>query len=272
MSAACSRLLTPERLGSFPAPLQRRAEIMAFTYAALRDHRSLDVLDRGLLRAYREAYLTALAWNLCRLLTLDEILAETRIRGLRLIVVKGGLLSRTHYGDPGARPMADLDAICDPGELRGLIEVAQKLGFRTYPHSSWRIARNATHDVQLSNGSVVLELHYRLWHELRIDSSVQGLVSRATEIPFGAGWVHAPDRADHLYLVLVHAALHGFTGNPLWLIDDLWLLGGQEAGRGWHNEEQSPGRATCACARAQEHPNAESRELFATQDSETTRP
>jgi hypothetical protein len=31
--------------------------------------------------------------------------------------------------------------------------------------------------------------------------------------------VRVPALADHLYLVLVHAALHGFAGNPLWLTD-----------------------------------------------------
>ena len=55
-------------------------------------------------------YFAALAFNLARLQRLERVLAAARAAGLRLMPLKGALLARTHYGDPGARPMVDVDS------------------------------------------------------------------------------------------------------------------------------------------------------------------
>jgi hypothetical protein len=73
---------------------------------------------------------------------------------------------------------------------------------------------------------VTIELHHRLWHELRIARDVEPLLARAVEVPFGTTTAWAPDAADHLYVVCVHAASHGFVANALWLTDAALLVAG----------------------------------------------
>jgi hypothetical protein len=194
-------------LAKLPAPLRARDELRALREAIVRDGEG------------REQYLQTLAWNLPRMTALDRLLAAAEQQGVKLVPIKGALLARTHYGDLGARAMVDVDVVCEPRQLDAAIAVGERLGFTRVDPPPFRRARDAVHDVKLVDGAATIEVHHRLWHELRIDRDVSGLVSRARRVPFGDGEAWAPADADHLYVVLVHAALHGFTGNPAWLAD-----------------------------------------------------
>ena len=219
ISELCRRTLTAARLEALPAGLRRRPEVQALRYAvALADG------DKG--APGRSRYLGALASNLARLGQLETFLAAGHAAGLKLMPVKGALLVSTHYGDPGARPMADLDVVCAPDELARAVEVGQALGLKLVEPEAFRRARGATHDVKLTAGGVIIELHHRLWHELRIARDVTPLLARARPVALGATRAWAPDDADHLYLVCVHAATHGFLGNALWLTDAALLCAG----------------------------------------------
>jgi hypothetical protein len=142
--------------------------------------------------------------------------------------IKGALLVRTHYGDPGARAMVDVDVVCAPDELERAVELGRDLGMRRHDPEAFRTARAATHDVKLVDGGVTIELHHRLWHELRIARDVEPLLARARPVPFGETTAWAPDDADHLYVVLVHAATHGFAGNAMWMTDAALLIAGAD--------------------------------------------
>jgi hypothetical protein len=218
LSELCRRTLTAARLDALPPALRRRPELVALRHAvALADG------DEG---GGRGPYLAALAFNLARLQRLERLLAAARAAGVRLMPIKGALLSRTHYGDPGARPMVDVDLVCAPAELPRTIELALALGMTRHDPETFRSERDAVHDVKLADGGVTIELHHRLWHELRIARDVEPLLARATEVPFGETTAWAPDEAAHLYIVLVHAATHGFTGNPMWMTDAALLVAG----------------------------------------------
>ena len=73
-----------------------------------------------------------------------------------------------------------------------------------------------------------------MWHELALPNDVRGLIARAAAVPFGAARALVPSTADHLYLTLVHAATHGFCGNPLWLADAA-LLAASAHGDVWRD-------------------------------------
>ncbi len=105
------------------------------------------------------------------------------------------LLARTHYGDPGARPMVDIDLVVRAGgSWRGESSSGRPRMTR-YDPEPFRRARAATHDVKLADRGVTIELHHRLWHELRIARDVEPILARAAEVPFGAGTTLAPDEA-----------------------------------------------------------------------------
>lgn len=221
LSQRCRTTLTAARLAALPPALRGRKEVAALRYAvALGDG---DPTAPG-----RLPYLNALASNLARLDRLDTLLAAASAAGLRLVPLKGALLLRTHYGDPGARPMVDLDIACLPDELPRAIELCRDLGYEQLDTPAFRLARDAVHDIKMLREGVTIELHHRLWHELRIARDVEPLIARATEVPFGAATAWAPSEADHLYVVMIHAATHAFVGNALWLTDAALLCAGAD--------------------------------------------
>jgi hypothetical protein len=222
LTELCRTTLTAARLDALPAPLRARPELVALRAAVALD-------GGGAAGAGRTRYLATLAFNLARLERLDAIVAAARAAGLRLVVFKGALLARTHYGDPGARSMVDVDVLCAPGEIERAVELCRDLGMKRHDPESFRRARAATHDVKMLGAGVTIELHHRLWHELRIARDVEPVLARAVEVPFGAATAWAPDEADHLYIVCVHAATHGFVGNALWMTDAALLTAGARA-------------------------------------------
>jgi hypothetical protein len=221
LTPICQRTLTAARLDALPAALRRRPELLALRFAV--------ALAAGEAEAPgRAGYLAALAFNVARLQRMEALLAAAHAAGLRLMPIKGALLVRTHYGDPGARAMVDVDLVCAPHELDRALAIAQDLGMRRLEPEAFRSARDATHDVKLVDGGLTIELHHRLWHELRVAREVEPLLERARPVAYGGTTAWAPDEADHLYVVLVHAAMHGFVGNPLWLTDAALLLAGAD--------------------------------------------
>jgi hypothetical protein len=238
LAETCRRTLTPSRLATLPPTLRARTELVVLRYAV--------ALATGDAEAPgRSTYLTMLAWNLARLERLDAVLASAHAAGLRVMPFKGALLARTHYGDPGARTMVDVDVAVSPSQLARAIELFCDLGFQLFPAPAFRRTRDAVHDVKLCHRGVGIELHHRLWHELRIANDVDPLLARAREIRFGDGRAWAPDDDDHLYVVMLHAATHGFCGNALWLTDAALLLDGDDGSR-WARVEE---RAAAAGAR-----------------------
>lgn len=215
----CRRTLTGARLDALPAALRRRPELMALRYA-------IAIADGETRPPGRASYLGAATLNLARLQKVEALLAAAHAEGLKLAPVKGALLCRSHYGDPGARPMVDIDLLCAPHEVARVVELGRALDMAREDHEPWRRARQATHDVKLVGGGVTVELHHRLWHELRIARDVGPLLARARLVPFGATQAWALDEADHLYVVCVHAATHGFVANALWMMDAALLVAG----------------------------------------------
>lgn len=247
LSELCRRTLTAARLDALPAALRRRPELQALRYAV-----ALAAGDKA--APGRQQYLGAMTSNLVRLERFEAFLAAGHAAGLKLMPIKGALLTERGYGDPGARPMADLDVVCAPAELARAVEIGRALGLALVEPESFRRARDATHDVKLTGGGVIIELHHQLWHELRIARDVAPLLARARPVPFGPTTAWAPDDADHLYVVCVHAATHGFTGNALWLSDAALIVAGA-AGPLWPRVQAlagaARGRVALAAARDQ---------------------
>ena len=224
LTEVCRRTLTAARLDALPATLRRRPELIALRHAVA-------LADGATHGPGRVGYLGTMALNLARLERLEAFLAAGHAAGLRLMPIKGALLAHTHYGDVGARAMIDLDVVCAPDELERAVELGAALGLMRLPieGEAFRRARGGTHDVKIGGGGLILELHHALWHELGIARDVEPLLARARPVAYGATTTWAPDDADHLFVVCVHAATHGFGGNALWLTDAALLVAGAAA-------------------------------------------
>ncbi len=217
--------MPPSLLLSLPDVLRARRELRALLFASAS---AAGQSDAPFARAVKDDYLAVLGSNLPLFHALEQITEAGSLAGLRLVPFKGGCLAVTHYGDPGARAMVDLDVLCAPSELLQAGELLRSLGFGQTPQADYRRSAGALHDLQFQRGSVHVELHHALWHEISIDRDPTGLLERAQEVPFGAVTAFAPAPADHLYVVLVHAAIHAFAGNAAWIADALLLAHGRE--------------------------------------------
>ena len=225
LSEPARRVLDGASLDRLPPVLGRRVEQRILRYAVARAEGDAHALPRE----DRDLYLATLALNQARLVTTRQVLAAAERRALRLVPIKGIALvldEARGYGDPGARPMIDVDLLSPAGDLPAAAELLRELGFAQVepPRQAARRAAGAIHDTKWRRGPILLELHDRLWHELGVTADAAPLIGRAICRDLDGVGVFTLLPEDHLYLVLVHAALHGLVGNPLWRSDALLLL------------------------------------------------
>ncbi len=174
----------------------------------------------------RSAHLHNLARNLALFDSARALLDAAEARGLFLLPLKGLVLAQALYGDIAARSMADLDVAVRPRDLERACQLMLELGWRRSFGDRARYAPPHGHDVSFTNADGhVLELHHRLYHELRADADVEPLFERAILVDLDGKPRRVPSWDDHLFLVAVHAATHAFGESAVWIIDVALLVG-----------------------------------------------
>ena len=189
--------------------MRARRELSPLIYATLARAGRLDALEPDTARAARRAYLGQVARN-------SRILERDAEQGRE----RQGHEGESHP-DPGERPMSDLDLLVRPVELDRACALFGELGLRRHFPPRARFTPRHGHDVAFTDerDGLVIELHYRLFHELAGDASVDRLFDRAI-VAFALGARRpVPAWADHLFAVLVHAATHAFGDQPGWPFD-----------------------------------------------------
>ncbi|MCU0242295.1 MAG: nucleotidyltransferase family protein [Vicinamibacteria bacterium] len=219
LTPLCERTLTPQRLLALPAYLKAQRAIQAHIYSVLSHRGALALLSAAQEQSGRAAYLGTLAGNMSRLHHLAALLDEAGQRGVALVPFKGAALGLTHYGDPGARPMTDLDLMCAERDSVACADLLARQGFSSRARSVARRRPGASHDLAFSLGDVHVELHTRLWHEYAIPAAVEPFLDRSRSAAAQGLSMRVLDPGDHLFIVLMHAVTHGLTTNPLWLMD-----------------------------------------------------
>jgi hypothetical protein len=204
-----------------PEKVRARRELAPLRFALLDD------------RDARAAYLGNLSRNQRILARAGEILDAAAHAGLAVLPIKGACFAETLYGDPALRPMVDVDLAVSPADLPRAESLILGLGFRRSfaPRARWTLAH--AHDVSFTDErdpDLVVELHWRLFHELAGDASVEPLFAHA----IGEGARRLPAWHDHLFLTAVHAATHAFGDSPLWLVDVALLADRADLRLAWH--------------------------------------
>lgn len=200
-------MITSGLLSALPASVRARRELLPLMFKF------------GLSPDGRGAYLATVGQNVRFYENAARILDEAERRGLRMLPLKGALLAEL-YGDLGLRPMADLDLIAHPRDLDAVLAMMGALGFRrAYPERR-RFSRRHGHDVAfVDEAHLPADIHWRLFHELAGDGSVEALFERAVDVELAGRARRAPSWDDHLWAVAVHAATHAFGDSPLWILD-----------------------------------------------------
>jgi len=89
-----------------------------------------DILPPGLISHCEKAYFSTLIQNTRFVELLTQILARTEEKDLPLIALKGMASTARIYKDPGLRPMADIDILCRPSDLKPLADILHTQGFQ----------------------------------------------------------------------------------------------------------------------------------------------
>jgi hypothetical protein len=143
---------------------------------------------------------------------------------VRVVALKGPVLSERLYGDPAARRSTDLDFLVTPDDLHRAAAVFCSLGYQQPRGGSEAFFRTHHHHIHLhAPGRPVVELHFMLSSNFGAAIAATAFLQRAE--PFssrhGPTWVLAPE--DELLFLAQHAAGHHFA-RAAWLYDLKMLL------------------------------------------------
>jgi Uncharacterised nucleotidyltransferase len=209
--------LTPEWLATLPPEIARRPPLGPLRWWAYSQANRLGELpDAGDLR---RKFLRTVADNTVRLARAAEVLDVAAAAGITLLPLKGALLAGAAYPDAGLRPMADLDLAVHPAQLDAAVAALASLGFRRQFPDRPRFRAPFAHDIALTDGRHIVELHHRWLHELGVAADTTPLFARAIELELLGRRRLVPSWADTLVIVATHAAGHVFGEHPLWLVD-----------------------------------------------------
>ncbi len=173
------------------------------------------------LEAAKTEYLRARYSNLLRFDDAALVLRVFRERGLDFLLLKGAALIAAHYGDPGQRPMVDLDVLVREEQAGGAIEVLGALGYAPAAPAD-APARALVHSIPFTKaGTAPLDLHWRSF-ELDDGPSVWDGAEDATLLNTP---VRVPGPAELLLQACVSGSGWEWDAQPRWVLDAMTVIG-----------------------------------------------
>jgi hypothetical protein len=142
--------------------------------------------------------------------TLGDVGRAFDAADLSWLVMKGPAVAALLYPEPGDRSYNDLDLLIDRRDFPRAVRVLEELGFRHHIHN-WALAEEMlAGEIQMSNASVVIDLHWHLHYSPRdrrpfaIDP--EAMIERSRRVRISG--VEAPtlDPVDTLLTLAFHAA------------------------------------------------------------------
>ncbi len=208
-----NKSLAASLLGRLPATVRALPELMPLRYFC------------GGAKSLRATYVASLRNNTRALQMVRRILDAAEAASIDLLPLKGALWAEVLYGDVALRPMVDVDLAVRPSQLDAAKGLVEAHGFRRLFPDGPRFTGHHAHDVAfISPEAGVLELHYRLFHELSVDAQVERLFDRVEHADYLGRVRPIPGWSDQLFLAAVHAATHAFGDSPMWLFDVALLI------------------------------------------------
>jgi Uncharacterised nucleotidyltransferase len=164
-----------------------------------------------------------LSWSRTQMLFFrtGSAVAQLEGAGIRTLVLKGAAVALLDYGDPGTRPMSDIDVLVAPEDASRAMQVLADLGWRPL------VARPAQlvgilHGHPFTEGeNRGIDLH---WQALQRRQSDQDLWDGAVPLELRGAGTLAPDPAWRLLHSLVHGAESGDPPAIRWVTDAAAVL------------------------------------------------
>jgi hypothetical protein len=172
---------------------------------------------------------------------LQAVLAEANRAGLRVMPLKGSLLSTCYYPTPALRPMADIDLLVEPPALPVMCTLMERLGYAYLPttnryQNEYRFNDPNTRkvvadDCEHPDNPRPVEVHSGLrrgvWGGAGVYDLTLQMWSSAREITLLGERAWAPAPKDFLVSLVTHAFRNFFRneGRVLHWIDLAYVIG-----------------------------------------------
>lgn len=154
--------------------------------------------------------------------------------GVDTLTLKGAALSDLHYGDRGARPMADVDVAVRRDDRWRAIDGLTSAGWQIAAPESLEFDAAFRHSCSLrSPAGVELDLHWHILSDCCRDTIDDPMWERSIDFDMNGVATRALDPTDSL----VHTVVHGMRWNPVspvrWVTDAAAILRTSAAQLDW---------------------------------------
>jgi hypothetical protein len=154
----------------------------------------------------------------------EPIVAALRGAGLDVMLLKGAPLTLAYYRNHGLRPMADVDVLVKPQQVRAAIEATRRHGWTPTSPVTDDLLR-FRHALQMVDGKGgEFDLHWHALVEFCGDQHDELFWRDAESLSFGNESVVMPNPT----LMLFHTIVHGVRWNPeppvRWIADAMLIL------------------------------------------------
>ncbi len=161
------------------------------------------------------------------------IVAHLEETGIRTLLLKGVPLVLTYYRNPAVRPMADIDIIVGPAQVRQSIAAIEASGWQRNQSASDDDLKYR-HSMQFTNRKgLEFDVHWHFLFEACNDEADAFFWSSAVPLDFGGVRTLQLDPTA----MLVHVILHGIRWNAdpptRWIPDALSILRRDTCGIDW---------------------------------------
>ena len=221
-------------VASFLASAAREG-LLGLLHAKVCQTAAADRLPAALVAGLRAGAHRQAALELAQRAELQCVVAETRHRGLDVLLMKGASLAYDVYPDPAWRVRSDVDMLIRDQDRDRVHACLDGLGYVCEPQVSGRLVTSQFHSQRIDAHGVrhLVDVHWKLVNPQRFADAIRfdELAGDAVALPLlgpaarGIGRVHA------LWLACVHRVAHHYDRDTLiWLYDIHLLMGALDAG------------------------------------------
>jgi len=204
------------------AGLDRAAlRLLPLLDANLRRHGIDDCLGGALGRAREQAA----ARNRALFQGGRRLLAALAEAGIDTLMLKGGALAATLYGDAGLRPMSDLDVLVPTARARAAIDALERHGWTPrIAITPGFIRTQHAADMIAEGGALKCDLHWHAYWECCQPDADADLWAASTVLVFEGVPTRTLAPADQLLHVCINGSRRARRPNLLWIPDALRLV------------------------------------------------
>jgi hypothetical protein len=212
----------------------RREGLVGLLHSKVCASGAADRLPPALVAGLRAGAHQQVAFELAQRRELQRVVAETRRRGIDVLLMKGASLAYDVYPDPALRVRSDVDVFIRHADRDKVRMCLDDLGYVCEPEVSGRFVSYQFHSQRVDPHGVrhLYDVHWKIANPQRFADAIgfDDLAEAALPLPLlgpsarGIGRVHA------LWLACVHRAAHHYDRDALvWLYDVHLLMGTLDA-------------------------------------------